>query len=124
MQLDPQEQDRSDIEKALLGDLKKNQYLLGRVSIPFLDRRVLYTMVNDGVFVRDLSESSHNVEKFYLDIQSELGELEKRPEGGEPPASNSEFSDDSGIDVGIETPSVNVAEFELLVNSVSRDGIT
>ncbi|KAG0022124.1 hypothetical protein BGZ81_008660, partial [Podila clonocystis] len=122
LQLDPQEHGRSEVEKALLGDLKKNQYLLGRVSLPFLDRRVLYAMVNDGVFVRDLSESARNVEKFYLDMQSELGQMEKRPEGNEHPTSNSETSDDSGIDVATTTPSANLAEFELFVKTVSRDG--
>ncbi|KAG0025666.1 hypothetical protein BGZ82_009894 [Podila clonocystis] len=121
LQLDPQEHSRSEVEKALLGDLKKNQYLLGRVSIPFLDRRVLYAMVNDGVFVRDLSESARNVEKFYLDMQSELEAMEKRPEGNEPPTSNSEISEDSGIDVDV-TPSANVAEFELFVKRLSRLG--
>ncbi|KAG0028402.1 hypothetical protein BGZ81_004775 [Podila clonocystis] len=60
-------------------------------------------MTGQNVFVRDLSESARNVEKFYLDMQSELGQMEKRTEGNEHPTSNNETSDDSGFDVVIET---------------------
>ncbi|KAF9330203.1 hypothetical protein BG006_006821 [Podila minutissima] len=103
MDLEVQKKECKTQIEELVEHLKENHYLLGRASTTTLDSKVFHELVKNNVYVRDISASAINVEKFYLANKGKLDGLEKFVEEDAPvPVNTSSNTADAGGDVALD----------------------
>ncbi|KAG0359709.1 hypothetical protein BG005_000335, partial [Podila minutissima] len=107
--------------KGLLEDLRRDLYLLNRVTANQLDNNIFHALVEASVYVRDLAQSAKNVEKFYFERREQLETLDKNTHDFvvEPPVNTSDNFNDAGSDI-VENLD-NHAEFEYFVKKTADD---
>ncbi|KAG0025668.1 hypothetical protein BGZ82_009896 [Podila clonocystis] len=104
----------------IMGQLKLDRYLLGRVSTSTLDKRVFQEMVEAKVYVRDIVQSAINVEKFYFDNMKWMEELERTFDGSHFPVNTSSVTIDEGTDIAQASDTRDATDFESLVVSINK----
>ncbi|KAG0022122.1 hypothetical protein BGZ81_008658 [Podila clonocystis] len=98
--------------------LKQDRYLLGRISVSTLDKRVFQELVEAKVYVRDLTKSAENVEKFYFDNMKWLEELERTFDGSPFPVNTSSATVDLSTDIAPDIDFRGGADFDSQLSSI------
>lgn len=119
-----EQQQRADIEK-LLEQLRLDWYLHGWASSMHLDNKVLQALMKVNMYEWEHAQSALNVEKFYLENKDELESMEHHPDYiTPPPVYTSEFSNNAGKDVFLNTPNASLANFNSILKKVISKSLT
>ncbi|KAF9381383.1 hypothetical protein CPB97_007797 [Podila verticillata] len=81
--------------RMMIDEVKRDTYIIHRVTRRQVDIRVFHAMVAAGIFVRNAGACAQNLERFYLERRDQLEELDRNP--------------DSDIDLLAKNPSGSVA---------------
>ncbi|KAG0341635.1 hypothetical protein BG000_008447 [Podila horticola] len=105
--LERQEQERRAQIDELLTLLKQDHYLMSKVSTTIIDSNVFHMLTAAGVYVRDISQSALNVERFYFANKDNLDMLAKVVgEDNVTPVNTSSTTNDEGDDFATEINSL------------------
>ncbi|KAG0022123.1 hypothetical protein BGZ81_008659 [Podila clonocystis] len=110
-ELEQQEQERRAQIDVLLVQLKRDHYLLGKVSTTDIDSNVFHDLVAANVYVRDIGQSAINVENYYVNNKDKLDKMAKVVDvDNTPPVNTSSTINDRSREVDSDPTSSNSCE--------------
>ncbi|KAG0025667.1 hypothetical protein BGZ82_009895 [Podila clonocystis] len=124
-ELEQQEQERRAQIDVLLVQLKRDHYLLGKVSTTDIDSNVFHDLVAANVYVRDIAQSAINVENYYVNNKERLDKMAKVVDvDTTSPVNTSSTINDESSEVAADITSLNsceAADFDSKVIAITNE---